>query len=326
MQLVIHSPYGARVNRAWGLALRKCFCRTFDFELQASADDDGIVISLGPQQSFPLESIPKMVRTDSAKRVLEQALLAAPMFMTRWRWNANRSLAVLRQRGGKRVPPPLQRMRADDLLVKVFPQQMACQENLPNGDIPIPDHPLVAQTVHDCLHEAMGLEGWLRLLSSIERGQVQITALDTREPSPFAYEILNANPYAFLDDAPLEERRARAVATPRTPTVESVRDLGALDPEAIACVREEAWPLVRDADELYDALMLMGLVSAEEGQAGAPHFDELVRGGRAIESTDAGGRRPWVAIEPWPMVRLALPDLRPLHLLSNQAPSPSSGE
>ena len=310
MQLVIHSPFGGRINRAWGLALRKRFCRTFDFELQASADDDGIVLSLGPQQSFPLSDIPAMLPPSQAEPVLTQAVLGSPIFATRWRWNANRSLAVPRQRHGKRVPPPLQRMRADDLLVAVFPQQMACPENLPGGDIPITDHPLVAQTMHDCLHEACDLDGLTDLLRGIEAGRIAITALDTREPSPFAYEILNANPYAFLDDAPLEERRARAVATRRTLTVESVRDLGALDPEAIARVREEAWPLVRDADELYDALMLMGLVSAEEGQAWAPHVDELVRGGRAIEATDAGGRRLWVAIEQWPMVRAALPDLR----------------
>jgi len=311
MQLVIHSPFGGRINRAWGLALRKRFCRTFDFELQASADDDGIVLSLGPQQSFPLSDIPTMLPPSQAEPVLTQAVLGSPIFATRWRWNANRSLAVPRQRHGKRVPPPLQRMRADDLLVAVFPQQMACPENLPGGDIPITDHPLVAQTMHDCLHEACDLDGLTDLLRGIEAGRIAITALDTREPSPFAYEILNANPYAFLDDAPLEERRARAVATRRTLTVESVRDLGALDPEAIARVREEAWPLVRDADELYDALMLMGLVSAEEGQAWAPYFDELARGGRAIEATDAGGRRLWVAIEQWPMVRAALPDLRP---------------
>ena len=250
MQLVFHSPYGGRINRAWGLALRKRFCRTFDFELQASADDDGIVLSLGPQQSFPLADVTAMVPPSQAEPVLTQAVLGSPIFATRWRWNANRSLAVPRQRHGKRVPPALQRMRANDLLVAVFPQQMACPENLPGGDIAIPDHPLVAQTMHDCLHEACDLDGLSDLLRGIETGHIEITALDTREPSPFAYEILNANPYAFLDDAPLEERRARAVATRRTLTIESVRDLGALDPEAIARVREDAWPLVRDADEL----------------------------------------------------------------------------
>ncbi len=309
MQLVIHSPYGGRINRAWGLALRKRFCRTFDFELQASADDNGIVLSLGPQQSFPLADVAAMVSPAQAEPVLTQAVLGSPIFATRWRWNANRSLAVPRQRHGKRVPPPLQRMRAADLLVAVFPQQMACPENLRGGDIPIPDHPLVAQTMHDCLHEASDVDGLTDLLRGIEAGRIAITALDTREPSPFAYEILNANPYAFLDDAPLEERRARAVATRRTLAIESVRDLGALDPGAIARVREEAWPLVRDADELYDALMLMGIVSAEEGHAWTAQFDELVRAGRALESVDGGGRRLWVAVEQWFMVCASRPDL-----------------
>ncbi len=310
MQLVIHSPFGGRINRAWGLALRKRFCRTFDFELQASANDNGIVISLGPQQSFPLETIPKMVRTDQARVILEQALLAAPMFTTRWRWNANRSLAVLRQRGGKKVPPPLQRMRSDDLLVKVFPQQMACQENLPQGDIPIPDHPLVAQTVHDCLHEAMDLDGWLNLLGSIEDGRIQITAVDLREPSPFAYEILNAMPYAFLDDAPLEERRARAVATRRTLTIESVKDIGRLDPAAIEQVKKEAWPLVRNADELHDALTVMGMLPAGEGSDWGAYLHELIQSGRVVEAVGADYFTYWVATEQWPMVKAARPDLK----------------
>jgi ATP-dependent Lhr-like helicase len=311
MQLVIHSPYGARINRAWGLALRKRFCRTFDFELQASANDNGIVISLGPQQSFPLESVPKMVVTENAQPILEQALLAAPMFTTRWRWNANRSLAILRQRGGKKVPPPLQRMRSDDLLVKVFPQQMACQENLPQGDIPIPDHPLVTQTVLDCLHEAMDLDGWKNLLRSIEEGRALISAVDLTEPSPFAYEILNAQPYAFLDDAPLEERRARAVSMRRTLTIESIRDIGKLDPAAIDQVKKEAWPLVRNADELHDALTVMGLLPALEGSDWRSYFHELVQAGRAVEAVGADQTTYWVATENWPMVKAARPDLAP---------------
>ncbi len=310
MQLVIHSPYGGRINRAWGLALRKRFCRTFDFELQASADDDGIVLSLGPQQSFPLTDIPAMVASSQAEPVLTQAVLGSPIFATRWRWNANRALAVPRQQHGRRVPPPLQRMRSDDLMVAVFPQQMACRENLTTPDIPIPDHPLVNQTMHDCLHEACDLQGFVELLRGIESGQIQTTAIDTREPSPFAYEILNANPYAFLDDAPLEERRARAVATRRTLTIESVRDLGTLDPEAIERVRREAWPLVRDADELYDALMLIGVLSTDEGQAWVSQFEELVRAGRGIEAANQNGHRRWVAIERWPLVQVARPDLR----------------
>ena len=309
MQLVIHSLFGGRINRAWGLALRKSFCRTFDFELQAAADDDGIVISLGPQQSFPLEGIIKMLPSERARGLLEQALLAAPIFTTRWRWNTNRALAVLRQRGGKRVPPPLQRMRADDLMVKVFPQQMACRENLPQGDIPIPDHPLVTQTVYDCLHEAMDLDRWLELLRAIEAGNIQIATIDTREPSPFSLEILNANPYAFLDDAPLEERRARAVSTRRTLTIESIRDIGKLDPDAIEQVRLEAWPTVRDADELHDALTIIGMLPESEGTLWERHFQELLRQGRALRVIAPEQSTFWVATECWPMVEAARDDL-----------------
>jgi ATP-dependent Lhr-like helicase len=312
MQLVIHSPFGGRINRAWGLALRKRFCRTFDFELQASADDNGIVLSLGPQQSFPLEQVAKMLRAEQGREILVQALLAAPMFNTRWRWNANRALAILRQRNGKRVPPALQRMKSDDLLCAVFPQQVACRENLPGGDIPIPDHPLVEQTILDCLHEAMDLDGWLDLLRAIERGEIEITAADTREPTPFAYQILNASPYAFLDDAPLEERRARAVATRRTLTVESVRDIGRLDPLAIEQVRKEAWPLVRDADELHDALFLMGMLPVVEGTDWFPFFHTLRLSNRAVEARDPkDGRIFWIAVERWPMIQAARPDLTP---------------
>ncbi|HLG21230.1 MAG TPA: DEAD/DEAH box helicase, partial [Candidatus Manganitrophaceae bacterium] len=226
MQLVIHAPFGGRINRAYGLALRKRFCRTFDFELQASADDNGLVLSLGPLQSFPLEETPRMIPPDRGESLLTQALLASPIFITRWRWNTTRALAVLRRRGGKKVPPALQRFRADDLLSAVFPAITACPENgsYP-GDLPLPDHPLIKQTVNDALHEAMDLEGWLQLLREIDKGEVQVACVDTREPTPFSYQILNAQPYAFLDDAPLEERRARAVATRRTLTVESLRDL-----------------------------------------------------------------------------------------------------
>ncbi len=311
MQLVIHSPFGGRINRAWGLSLRKSFCRTFDFELQSSADDNGIVISLGPQQSFPLESVSKMVNSANAKKVLEQALLAAPMFMTRWRWNANRSLAVLRQRGGKRIPPPIQRMQADDLMVKVFPQQMACRENLPQGDIPIPDHPLVFQTVYDCLHEAMDSDGWIKLLKSIEEGRIQISAVDTREPSPFSYEILNANPYAFLDDAPLEERRARAVSTRRTLTIESIQDIGKLDPHAIDQVKKEAWPLIRNPDELHETLSQLGILSRAEGEQWGEFYQKLFDQGRALEASGKDKKTFWVPTELWPMVRAARPDLIP---------------
>ena len=215
MQLVLHAPFGARINRAWGLALRKRFCRSFNFELQAAATDNGIVISLSEQHAFPLEIVFEFLRAATVEDVLTQALLAAPMFTARWRWNATRALAILRFQGGRKVPPPIQRMRSDDLLAAVFPDQAACAENL-TGEIRIPDHPLVNETIANCLHEAMDLDGLKRVLDGIAEGTIRTVAIDTPEPSPFSHEILNANPYAYLDDAPLEERRARAVQMRRT--------------------------------------------------------------------------------------------------------------
>ncbi|MGE3639646.1 MAG: DEAD/DEAH box helicase, partial [Pirellulales bacterium] len=304
MQLVIHAPFGARVNRAWGLALRKCFCRTFDFELQASADDNGIVLSVGPQHSFPIERLFDFLNPRNAEPLLTQALLAVPMFLIRWRWNVTRALAVLRQRGGKKVPPPLQRFRADDLLTAVFPQQTACFEHRPENLEP-PDHPLIRQTVHDCLHEAMDFDGWLELLGDIEAGNVELVARETREPSPFSHQLLNANPYAFLDDAPLEERRARAVSARRLIRVDDVRDLGRLDPEAIARVRADAWPVVRDAEELHDALLSLGALPAADGVEWKAFFSELVSQGRAAKCRVADGREMWFAAERWPLVEAA---------------------
>jgi ATP-dependent Lhr-like helicase len=309
MQLVIHAPLGSRINRAWGLALRKRFCRSFNFELQAAADDNGIVLSLGPQHSFPLDAMFQMLSTANGRHLLVQALLAAPMFNVRWRWNATRALAILRQQGGKKVPPPLQRMKADDLLTAVFPTATACLENVV-GDIEVPDHPLVRQTVEDCLHEAMDVDRWLELLSDIEAGRVELISRDTREPSPFCYEILNANPYAFLDDAPLEERRARAVATRRSILPQDVRDLARLDPAAIEQVVREAWPLVRDADELHDALLQMVALPEAEGREWAAFFSELVQSGRATivrRPSDAGGPF-WIASERWPVIHAAMPE------------------
>ncbi len=244
MQLVVHAPFGGRINRAWGLAMRKRFCRSFDFELQASADDDGFILSLGPQHSFPIESLFPMLTKDNVRSLLEQALLAVPMFHLRWRWNVTRSLLVARMRNGKKVPPALQRFRSEDLLTAVFPKLTGCQEEH-TGDHVIPDHPLVQQTVHDCLTEALDLKGLMEVLDLVERGEIRFTARDTREPSPFAYELLNANPYAFLDGGEIQERRARAVATRRSLNVESMQDLGRLDPQAIAQVVAEAQPLVR---------------------------------------------------------------------------------
>jgi ATP-dependent Lhr-like helicase len=253
MQLVVHAPFGGRVNRGFGLALRKRFCVNFDFELQAAATDDAVVLSMGPQHSFPLEDAFSFVRVNNVRTSLEQAILYAPMWGARWRWNATRSLQVLRSNAGKQVPPPIQRMRSDDLLAAVFPEQVGCQENL-TGPLQIPDHPLTRQTVRDCLHEAMDVDRLEAVFERIERGEIRLHARDTTEPSPFAHEILNAKPYAFLDNAPLEERRTRAVTLRRT-LPESQRDLGELDAAAIERVRDEARPDPRDADELDDLLL-----------------------------------------------------------------------
>ncbi len=278
MQLIIHSPFGTRVNRAWGLALRKRFCRTFNFELQAAATDNGLVLSLSDQHSFPLELVFDFLKTPTVEHVLTQAMLDSPLFGARWKWNAQRALAVLRFAGGHKVPPPLQRMRADDLLAAVFPDQVACAENL-TGEIRIPDHPLVNETIANCLEEAMDLKGLINILNRIAAGTLRTVAVDTPEPSPFCHEILNANPYAYLDDAPLEERRTRAVVIRRTLSSEDAAGMGALDPAAIAQVADESWPVVRDPDELHDALLtLIILPPVEQWQY---FFDQLRAKGRA---------------------------------------------
>ena len=278
MQLILHTPFGARINRAWGLALRKRFCRSFNLELQAAATDNGIVLSLTDQHAFPLDVVFEFVKSASAEHTLTQALLPAPMFAARWRWNATRALAILRFSGGRKVPPQLIRMRADDLVAAVFPDQAACPENL-TGPINIPDHVLVRETLSNCLHEAMDLDGFLEILREIENGTLRTVAIDTPEPSVFCHEILNANPYAFLDDAPLEERRTRAVALRRT-TRDDVDGAGILDPAAIAQVAAESWPVVRDADELHDALTTLIVVPPV---AQWTHwFEELVSQRRAM--------------------------------------------
>ncbi len=310
MQLVVHAPFGTRINRAWGLALRKRFCRTFDFELQASADDNGIVLSLGPQHSFPLEQMFKLAPSRLVRDVLVQAFLAVPFFTTRWRWNATRALQLKRSQKGQRVPPHIQRMRGDDLLTAVFPAQTACQENVV-GDIEVPDHPLVRQTMDDCLHEAADLDGLLSVLRDIESGKIEVVGLDSREPSPFAHELLNASPYAFLDDAPLEERRARAVATRRTLSSEAMRDIGRLDPDAVAQVKAEAWPLVRDADELHDTLLSLGALPVEDGAPWREYFEELRSAGRATYAERSAAPPLWVATERWPLVSALWPDSQP---------------
>ncbi len=305
MQLVIHAPFGARINRAWGLALRKCFCRNFDFELQAIADDNGIVLAMGPQQSFPLEQMLSLLEPSIAESVLTQALLAAPMFGVRWRWNVTRALAVLRLRGGKKVPPYLQRFRAEDLLTSVFPMQTACFEHR-TGDLEPPNHPLVRQTVHDCLNEVMDYSRWMDILRDIESGKIQLIGRDTREPSPFSHQLVNSNVYTFLDDAPIEERRARAVAVRRTFRADDVRDLGQLDPAAIDQVRSDAWPIVRDADELHDVLLSTGAMPETECGDWLEFFSELETRQRAIRREVTDGPVLWIATERWPIVNAAV--------------------
>jgi len=268
MQLIIHAPFGARINKAWGLALRKRFCRSFNFELQAAATDNGLNISLTEQHSFPLADVFHFLHPASAREVLEQAALASPLFTSRWRWDAGRALALVRFRNGKKVPPPIQRMRSDDLLAAVFPEAQACQENV-SGPIAIPDHPLIREVMKDVLTEAMDFEGFQKVLADIFEGRIRCVAVDTPAPSAFSHEILNANPYAYLDDAPLEERRARAVEMRRSLPDTVLSEVGRLDPAAIAEVCEEAWPDVRDAEELHDALLTL-VALPEPADSGPP--------------------------------------------------------
>lgn len=283
MQLVIHAPFGGRINKAWGLALRKRFCVAFDFELQAAATDNGLVISLGEKHSFPLESVFGYLHSHSLREVLIQAVLLAPMFATRWRWNVSRALALLRFSKGKKVPPQIQRMKAEDLLAAVFPDAIACQENLTGERVmrQIPDHPLVQETLRDCLTEAMDVEGLTEIIRQIESGAIRCVAIDTPAPSVFSHEILNANPYAFLDDAPLEERRARAVEMRRTLPAELAGQVGALDIHAIDEVCRESWPVVGDPDELHDALLTLVWVPEQESIQWASYLPSLVESGRA---------------------------------------------
>jgi len=300
MQLVLHAPFGSRINKAWCLALRKKFCRQFNFELQAAATEDAILLSLGPQHSFPLADVFRYLHPETARDVLVQALLDAPVFKTRWRWNATISLAVPRARGSRRVAPQLQRMLADDLMASVFPDAAACLENIP-GDRQLPDHPLVNQTVRDCLHEAMDFDGLREILTRIHRGEFRLLARDTPEPSVFASAILNAKPYAFMDDAPLEERRAHAVQTRRGG--QAVEEGAVLDAAAVDKVRQEAAPDPRDADELHDALMTCGVLTAGELVEFDPAwFASLVASGRALlvsRLAIATERLPeWQAVHP----------------------------
>src|SRR5438876_938465 len=288
MQLVIHAPFGGRINKAWGLSLRKRFCRSFNFELQAAATDNGLNIALAEQHSFPLADVFHFLQEETVQGILEQAACASPIFGTRWRWDAMRSLALLRFQGGSKVPPQIQRMRADDLLASVFPDVAACQENI-TGDIQIPDHPLVNEVMKDVLTEAMDLEGLKDVLRGIEDGRIRCLAVDTPVPSQFSHEILNANPYAYLDDAPLEERRARAVEMRRMLPESVLEEVGKLDAAAIEQVRQEAWPDVRDADELHDVLHT--LVALPEFTWGQPPSAVRRRGAEQPLSLDAMDNR-----------------------------------
>ena len=305
--LVIHSPWGVRINRAWGLALRKRFCRKFNYELQAAALEDSIVISLGPVHSFPLGEVAGYLRAETVRAVLVQALLTAPMFPTRWRWVATTALAVRRFRNGRRLPPQFQRSDAEDLLALVFPDQIACAENIV-GDRQVPDHPLVSQALHDCLHEVMDIAGLERLLARIAAGEVRIITQDVTTPSPLAQEILLARPHAFLDDAPAEERRTQAVRTRHLLDPADAGNLAQLDPAAVARVCQEAWPDPRNADELHDALVLTGFIDEEEtglepglepgkGPRWLAMLESLVRERRATIAVTPAGRRLWVAAE-----------------------------
>ena len=315
MQLIVHSPYGSRINKAWGFALRKEICRTFDFELQAAATEDGINLSLGPSLSFPLEDVFKYVPLPKVEKILTQAVLQVPLFPIRWRWDASRALAILRFSNGKKTPPALLRMRSDDLLAAVFPEQVMCQDNAMPGDVEVPDHPLVFETMRDALHEAMDMNGFKRVLEDISDGQVEILACDTTQPSVFSHQILNAMPYAFLDeDNEIGERRSRAVALRRA-LPEDQRDLASLDMAAIRDAARDAWPLIRDADELHDALLTLGEMPLEDSNRNPERrdqlwdwFDILVSTGRASVGTYGDGAKAWVATESVPLVLAAFPE------------------
>ncbi|MHB8215779.1 MAG: DEAD/DEAH box helicase [Candidatus Sulfotelmatobacter sp.] len=299
MQLVIHAPFGGRINKAWGLALRKRFCVGFNFELQAAATDNGLNIALAEQHSFPLADVFNFLQAATVQPILEQAALDSPIFATRWRWDANRALALLRFQNGKKVPPQIQRMRSDDLLASVFPDAAACFENI-QGERQIPDHPLVGEVMKDVLTEAMDIDGLKALLNGLADGRIRCLAVDTPVPSQFSHEILNANPYAYLDDAPLEERRARAVQMRRMLPESVLEEVGGLDQGSIAQVREEAWPDVRDADELHDVLHTLVALPEASVNFGAGqwkfYFDRLICEGRAA-SAICNGRTYWVAAE-----------------------------
>lgn len=314
MQLIIHAPFGARINRAWGMALRKSFCRAFDFELQAAASDDAILLSLGEQHSFPLMDIFDFVSPGSAERVLTQAVLQAPVFGTRFRWAAGRALTLSRLRNGKRVPPPIQRARAEDLIAAVFPEQVGCQDNHGGKEIDPPDHPLVSETMKDCLRDFMDIDGLVRVLKDMREGRITRVAVDLPEPSVLSHQMLNSAPWTFLDEAPLEERRARAVSVRRSLPSTDEAAFGALDQSAIDQVREDAKPVIRDMEELHDALLQLGVLPTDA--ADVVPWSELLEasllrlaGERRAGSFEVNGRRFVFAAERVPLVQAIFPDV-----------------
>lgn len=313
MHVVIHSPFGSRINRGWGLALRKRFCKSFNFELQAAANEDSIVISLGSIHSFPLDDVFKYLQSATVRDVLVQALLDAPMFEVRWRWNATRSLAIQRNRNGKRVPPQFQRMDAEDLVAHVFPDQIACAENI-TGRREVPEHPLIDQTIHDCLTEAMDIEELIELIADIEQDKLTLIAKDLREPSPFAQEIINARPYAFLDDAPFEERRTNAIRNRSWADPGEAKDFSLLDTEAIARVKEEAWPYINNVEEMHDGLYSLGYMSKQEFEANKDYqrwHQVLLDSGRILNLPQLPNEL-WIATEKLGCFMAVYPELEAL--------------
>ena len=331
MQLVIHAPFGSKINRAWGMSLRKKICRSFDFELQASVTDDGLNFSLGPGLSMPVDEVFAYLNERTIQEVLEQAILQAPLFGTRWRWNSTRALAILRHTGGRKVPAPLVRIRSEDLLAAVFPDQVACQDNAMPGDIEIPDHPLVFETMRDCLTEATDVEGCKNLLGGIGDGSIEIFGRDTVQPSAFSHQILNAMPYAFLDDAPLEERRARAVSLRRA-LPEDSRDLSSLNPTAIESESANAWPRMQNADELHDALLVLGVLSeltalasaSDDGMGAIEQWFESLMIENRVFRMESDAVTYWVAAERLVLLNTVYPEAiftptPPAHLLEAPA-------
>ena len=326
MQLILHAPFGGRINKAWGLALRKRFCRGFNFELQAAATDNGINISLAEQHSFPLADVFQFLTEQTAKELLEQASIASPIFKTRWRWAAGRSLQLLRFSKGKRIAPQIQRTRSEDLMASVFPQAAACFETIV-GDIQIPNHPLVDEVMKDVLQEAMDLEGLIEVLKGIKDGSIRCLAVDTPVPSQFAHELLNANPYAFLDEAGLEERRARAVSLNRSLPASVLEEAGRLDQAAIDAIRGECWPDIRDEHELHDLMhsvivLPLPITDVEEARHWPTFYERLTRTGRA-QTIDCAGTPCWIATERLPHVDALWP-ANSSPILSSSASSEAS--